>query len=579
MSDLPSPSASALPDELGFRLRRKLATVGRKLVRVEFVRRIAVAMSVAVVGLVLVLSVDWLVDLPLDVRTGVIIGLGGLVSVFLLRALVALVTQRRDEETLALMVEEREPGFRSRLIASVQFAQGKATVPDEGARLIVERMVEETESFARPLKLAEVVNTRPLKRTLLVLLLVGGLAGAGYHLGGSITEDLLKRAFLSDVPVPRATRVVWTSRDLRIGIGDTVTVEGRVEGYEPEEGSLRIRYASGRRQKVRMERGSEGNLYRATLENVQESFTFRVVIKDGRSSRESVVALPRPSVESLAGEQQYPGYMNLPPTLHQPGEFLLYPESQLLLRITASQPLDQATLRLLGEGEQVSLVGKVDPADPRIAEVVVGVKQGLTGFAVDLLDTEGMDSRDTAVYRVDVLTDEPPKVRLVKPSRQRELVTAGARVLVGYEAEDRFGIERVVLSYKVGTEGVGGALELPIPKRGSTKLEELFDWELSQLEPPLQVGDEIEFWLEAYDQNNGTKEGKSASRILKVVTPREKRDDLLSRVGDSLGRIDRVTDDQDRLNTALAEWIRAQRELLEPGASGQQQEAIERKPE
>ena len=76
MSDLPSPSASALPDELGFRLRRKLATVGRKLVRVEFVRRIAVAMSVAVVGLVLVLSVDWLVDLPLDVRTGVIIGLG-----------------------------------------------------------------------------------------------------------------------------------------------------------------------------------------------------------------------------------------------------------------------------------------------------------------------------------------------------------------------------------------------------------------------------------------------------------------------------------------------------------------------
>ena len=97
---------------------------------------------------------------------------GGLVSVFLLRALVALVTQRRDEETLALMVEESEPGFRSRLIASVQFAQGKATVPDEGARLIVERMVEETESFARPLKLADVVNTRPLKRTLLVLLLV-----------------------------------------------------------------------------------------------------------------------------------------------------------------------------------------------------------------------------------------------------------------------------------------------------------------------------------------------------------------------------------------------------------------------
>ena len=579
MSDLPSSSSSVLPDELGFRLRGKLATVRRKLVRVEFVRRIAVAMSVAVVGLVFVLSLDWLVDLPLDVRTGVIIGLAGLFLVFLLRALVALVTQRRDEETLALMVEEREPGFRSRLIASVQFALGKATVPDSGARLIVERMVEETESFARPLRLTEVVNTRPLKRALLFFLVLGGLAGGGYYLGGSITEDLLKRAFLSDVPVPRATRVVWTSRDLRIGIGDSVTVEGRVEGYEPEEGSLRIRYASGRRQKIRMERGSEGSLYRATLENVQESFTFRVVIKDGRSGRESVIALPRPSVEELVGEQRYPGYMNLPSSLHQPGEFLLYPDSELLLRITASQSLRQATLRLLGEGEQVSLVGKVDSRDPRVAEVAVGVKQGLTGFTVDLLDTEGMDSRDTAVYRVDVLTDEPPKVRLVKPSRQRELVTAQARVLVGYEAEDRFGIERMVLSYKVGGEGAEGTLELPIPERGNTKLAEFFDWELGQIEPPLQVGDEIEFWLEAYDQNDSTKEGKSASRILKVVTPREKRDDLLSRVGDSLGRIDRVTDDQDRLNTALAEWIRAQRDLSEAGASGKQQESIERKPE
>jgi hypothetical protein len=73
-------------------------------------------------------------------------------------------------------------------------------------------------------------------------------------------------------------------------------------------------------------------------------------------------------------------------------------------------------------------------------------------------------------------------------------------------------------------------------------------------------GDEIEFWIEAHDQSDRTEEGRSASRILKVVTPREKRDDLLSRAGDSLRRIDRATSDQDRLNTALADWIRARRD-------------------
>lgn len=579
MSDPLSPPSTALPDELGSRLRRKLIAVRWKLVRVEFVRRGAVAVIVALLGLALFLAVDWMVDLSLDTRSGVIIALGAVVAVFLLRALAALSTQQRDEETLALMVEEREPGFRSRLIASVQFARGKATVPDEGARGMVERMVEDTESFARPMRLTEVVNTRPLKRALLILLLLGALAGGGYYAGGPVTEDLLKRAFLSDVPVPRATRVVWTSRDLRIGIGDSVTVEARVEGYEPEEGTLRIRYASGRRQKVRMGRGSEGTRYAATLENVQESFTFQVTVKDGRSGRESVVALPRPSVVELVGEQRYPVYMRLPPSMHQPGEFLLYPSSELLLKITASQPLKEATVRLLGRAEQQAVEAAVDAQDPRVAHVNLKVEAGFTGFTVELLDAEDMASKDATVYRVDVLSDEPPKVRIVRPSRQRELVTARARVLVGYEAEDRFGIEKLVLSYKVGAEGEAGSLELPIPERGAVKVAELFDWELGQIEPPLEVGNEIEFWIEAYDQNESTDKGKSAVRILKVVTPREKRNDLLSRVGDSLGRIDRATDDQERLNTALAEWIRAQRDLPEPGVPGEQQEAIEGKRE
>ncbi|MCH2330774.1 MAG: hypothetical protein MK312_04480, partial [Roseibacillus sp.] len=210
--------------------------------RVEFVRRLALAGSVTLLGLAGVLAVDWATDLSLEVRTGVLLFLGGLVGLLLLRALVALVTQRRDEESLALMVEEREPGFQSRLIAAVQFARGKATVPDRDARQMVERMVDDTEAYAKPMRLTEVVNTGPLKRALLVLFLLAVVAGGGYYAGGGITQDLLKRAFLADVPVPRATRVVWTSQDLKVGIGDSVTVEAEVAGYEPEEGTLRIHY-------------------------------------------------------------------------------------------------------------------------------------------------------------------------------------------------------------------------------------------------------------------------------------------------------------------------------------------------
>ena len=197
MSDQPPTSPSALPDGLGANLRHRLGAVRRKLVRVEFVRRLALAGSVTLLGLAGVLAVDWATDLSLEVRTGVLLFLGGLVGLLLLRALVALVTQRRDEESLALMVEEREPGFQSRLIAAVQFARGKATVPDRDARQMVERMVDDTEAYAKPMRLTEVVNTGPLKRALLVLFLLAVVAGGGYYAGGGITQDLLKRAFLA----------------------------------------------------------------------------------------------------------------------------------------------------------------------------------------------------------------------------------------------------------------------------------------------------------------------------------------------------------------------------------------------
>ena len=560
MSERSPSSSSALPEALGANLRERLLLVGRKLVRVEFGRRIAMALTVSLIGLALVVAIDWLVELPLPVRTGVAAGLGSIIIILLLWALTALVTQRRDEETLALMVEEREPGFRSRLIASIQFARGKATVPGVEGRQMVERMVEDTETFARPLKLTSVVNTGPLRRALWLVLVLAGIALGAYFLGGSITEVLLRRAFLSDEPVPRATRVVWTSGGQRVGVGDTVTIEALVEGHAPQEGSLRIRYESGRRLRVVMERGDE-NRYRATLEDVQESFSFHVVIRDGKSDRESVIALPRPSVDAVKGRQIYPDYMKLPSSMHRPGEFLLYPGSKLSLRITGSQPLSGATVRLLGGGEEKVHEGAVDTKEPRVAEVALEVTEELSGFTIALEDSRGMVSKDTTVYRVDVLSDEAPAVRLVRPLRQRELVTSGARVLVGYEAEDRFGIETMVLKYKVGSKGREVSMQLPVPDGGGTKLTEVFDWELGGLEQPVQVGDDIEFWSEADDQNERTASGKSAVKVLRVVTPREKRNDLLSRVGDSLGRIGRATDDQERLNTVLSEWIRSQRHL------------------
>lgn len=556
MSDQPQELTAA--SGLGSSLERKLGAVRRKLVSVEVIRRLALALSVALLGLAALAAVDFWAELPMSVRTSCLVALAGIVALLLLWAFIGLFSQRRDVETLALMVEDNEPGFRSRLIASVQFLKGKASVPNEAAQGMVTRLVEDTESFARPLTLTEVVNTQRLWRALIIAVLLLGLAAGGYFAGGALTQDLLKRAFLSDIPVPRDTRVVWVTGDLKVGIGDSVTVEAVVEGDFPAGGELRLRFASGEEREVELERIKDvPGRYRTTMENVQETFHYVAAINDGRSERQQVRVLPRPSVEALVGTQRYPDYTNLEPATHRPGEFLLFPGSQIELTITASQPLRSGALKLHGGGVN-QVTSTVDPDDSRKLHAKFTVKDdGLAGFSVDLLDEEEMASQDATVYRVDLLRDEPPKARLVRPTRQRTLVTEKARVLIAYEAEDRFGIDRVELCFSRQADlSEVTRVKLPIASKGVRKVEETFDWSLTTLDSPLQVGDEVSFWIEAFDQNSRTSSGASGRRILKVVTPAEKRDDLLSRVGDSLGRVDRATDDQERLNAVLAEWIR-----------------------
>ena len=97
MSEAVTDAPSRMPKGLASSLRSKLGAVRRKLVRVEVIRRLAIALSVALVGLALVLAVDWWVDLSMQVRGGVLGGLGALVALLLLRAGVALVTQRSEQ--------------------------------------------------------------------------------------------------------------------------------------------------------------------------------------------------------------------------------------------------------------------------------------------------------------------------------------------------------------------------------------------------------------------------------------------------------------------------------------------------
>ena len=536
-------------------LTTKLRTLGRTLVFTELARRLTLAVTAAVLLLAGLVLCDAMFELPLETRR-MLLGTAGIIAgVLLLRALLTPITQHRDDEELALLTEKQHPEFDSRLISAVQFATGKGSADGEDSA-IVRRMIVDTEAVAAGADFLDAVDWRYLGRALLVAAAIAALAAAAFFGWHKVTPALVKRAFLQDIAIPRDTQILTTTGDLKVGIGDRIEIIATASGELPAEGVLRVEFDSGRRLDYALTKPEGATAtYRAEIEDVPEGFSYQVRINDARSEPFQVEALPRPEIGSLSATQIYPDYTGIEPSEHQPGDFYLFPGSQFTLKLAASTPLAEASLRLIGLDVEI-------PFD--VAEGAASFEvptEGLSGFSITMRDLEGMEAKEPAVYRAELLGDEPPEVRITYPTRSDELVTRSARSLIAFEATDRFGIAAVSLHFKINSEDPRSVeLDIGSPDKPQTSLKHQYEWELAKIEPPLQEGDTLEYWISARDrQRVAPGVGESEHLRLRIVSIADKRQDLLSRASDYLGGVGATTEDQERLNQDLGELIRAKR--------------------
>lgn len=538
-------------------LDAKLRRLRRRIRWTEGSRRLAILATALLSLVALALLLDWLLDLPWSVRKGWLT-FQALFSLGLaLWAAAGFATrQRRDPESLALMVERAAPEFRGRLIASVQFSLGHGTLPNAESAALVERLTRETEAFAEPHDFQRAIDFKPWKRASgLALILIVGFLGAVLA-GGHLTRTLLNRHLLGHQPIPRQTRITHIDYDPRIGIGDSATLVVQASGRLPQAGRLQLRYDSGQRAEVSLlPDTNQPGAYRAAIDSVPDSFAWRARLNDARTPNHRVTAIPRPAVVSLTLTQTYPDYMQTAPTTHAPGDFHLFPGATVALEIRASKPVASGRLGLLGREEE--LAATPDPASPETLRLSLTVPpDGLSGFSIALRDREGMRSRELAAYRVTLAQDSSPEIRLLHPARSEESVVAAANLRLAWTATDRFGIREFGLCYQRGESQETQRLSIPVPAEADPReVTHEFNWALDQLQPDLQPGDQLSLWVEARDVNPETPPGASHRLRLTVVTGEEKRRQLLGRVTDAIGRLEPVAAGQEQLNEKLNDVI------------------------
>ena len=539
-------------------LQERIAALRRRQVTVAVATGLATVVVVGLELLALAMFLDWWLELPWAVR---LLSLAGQIGVFgwmLLRMVVAPLVRQPDEDELALMVEKARPEFRSRLIAALQLARPNA-IPPGASPALVSALVEETERLARPEDFRRIVSTERLKKFGVLAVVIPLLALAGFTRTRETSIELLKRVFLSNVPVPRKTRIVVPEGDRIVGRGDTVRLEAFVEGLVPARGKVWVQYRSRRAQEFPLEQNrDDARQFLRTLENVQDDFSYRFHLGDGVSPVFNVKAIPRPTVSTIECQQEFPAYTGLKTAHRRLGDLALLAGSVLKIKATATKTLQSAEIRLVGVESNLTLRLSETNRQELTGQFTVPA-QGLTGFQIQMLDTDNMESRDSAVYRVDVLPDKVPQVRLTYPDRKEELLTRAATMLLGFEASDDFEISKVRLRFKTDADAPAQAVEMDLQEDHPQRLRRRYQWKMADYISGLSEGSSIEYWIEAEDNNNATGPGIGATdhQLIKIVSEAEKRADLLNRAGDYLGSISDVASDQEKLNRNLGLIIKA----------------------
>src|SRR5689334_1312599 len=197
-------------------IQTKLSSVRRKQVIVATVTGVAAAVG----AFVLLLSLSMLLDfwssgsgLSFSARAALLAINLAAVAWILLYSVFGPLLYGPDEDEIALMVEDAEPAFRTRLIASMQLSRPQA-VPAGASPSLVRAMIAQAESLAGPIDFARVIKTDALLRTVIITLLILIVTAGTFAWGGDVSKTLLSRAFLSNVPVPRKTRVVPITANL-----------------------------------------------------------------------------------------------------------------------------------------------------------------------------------------------------------------------------------------------------------------------------------------------------------------------------------------------------------------------------
>ncbi len=539
---------------------RRIDEVRERQRRVSLATGLIMGLCAVVTWLACEMTIDWLAAISWPLRALFFIAGAGGAGWLAWKLGVEPYRHPISDDTAALMIEREMPLFRSRFIASVQLARGSES---QGSASLVQALIAETATMAESRSFRHVVRTESLRKWMKITAIVLPLGVALWILGGKASLPLLTRALLWNNPAPRKTMLSGLTGNRVLAIGDDLRIEATATGIIPARGRVLVTTASHKQQEFTFDPDAKSPThFQRLLQGVQESFDYRVELGDSRTDSYHVKVKPRPGVLGIECTQVFPAYTHLPPQVRNTGDLKLLVGSHLTVKLKANSKLKNGSLRLLGADPEKPLriaPMKPDSRDGTQLSGEVEITKEIAGLNLLLVDEDGVESKGGAVYRIEVIPDQPPTVNIRWPDRREELLTPTATMLLAFDARDDFGIAKVRLHYAVDwtEDSKDTVIDLDLGNQTPREVNRRFEWKIGKLQPPVAEGQVIDYWLEVVDTNTATGPGVALMEHnqARIVSEIEKRADLVNRLNDAMQGLEEIRQGQEDVSKRLGEII------------------------
>jgi hypothetical protein len=565
-------------------IRRRL-----RVMSVAFGAGVVIGASVGL--LLLVVLLDWLLNLPNVPRLVLMLAAVGTLAYLLYGWVVAPLVAKLSIRDVASHLERAFPQFEDRLRSTVDFVRGD--VP--GSDFMKQRVVGETTKLASSLDLSQAIVMRPVWYSLGgAVLSVALLIALTMLASPQFMKIAASRLFtpMHAMAWPKSTEIqLLGDIPTRVPVGQRVDVRMKLAKGDRDSAKAIVFTQYGHIENGRfvadtqpqqefMSRGPDGS-YAASLDARVEapnangaatSGLMRVWITSGddQTNLQDIVVVPRLAIRGVSATIQPPAYVGVDHSTTfdlTKGPAVMPMGSKVKLDVLFNKPL-------AGEAKDVTIEpidAKPDKPAPQIvsSSFVDDPRDGITHvlsvpesvrFHVRARDTDGFSNAALEEYELIVRPDQNPSVQIENPRRNEERTNVSVVPLQGL-AEDDYGIASLKLVVDRVATGTGNEKatakhwEIPLVAGGGATNSASFTraegggdrlrwrlnyaWDLAQLEKtsPLKPGDVVEYWLVATDNFN--LDGKTHAPVnsgklrISIIS----QEDLTARIVDDLRNV------------------------------------------